>query len=232
MNRIVFDIETAPLPDAEDIILKLYPFDPDKVALGNRKDPQKVAEYIEQKRVDHSSELLLKAQLNPALSYVCAIGVLPMLDGELGEADVQIAKTVEDEEALLVWAMNEFKEVRDYRVWVGFNNTGFDLEFLFKRCWINGIATASNLRKGRYWDASHVVDLMQEWSFYNNRNPWSSLDLVAKTLGVQDENRPEVKGKDFYKLLESDFATAMRYLMADLRETKSIAEKILPPMLG
>jgi hypothetical protein len=232
MNRIIFDIETAPLPDAEDRILKLYPFDPDKVALGNRKDPAKIKEYIEQKRADHAGDLLAKAQLDPALSYVCAIGVLPMLEDELGEATVQVAKTIEDEEALLVWAYNEFKEVRDYRIWVGFNNTGFDLEFLFKRCWINGIPTANNLRKGRYWDANHVVDLMQEWGFHNNRNPWASLDLVAKTLGVADENRPDIKGKDFYKRLEDDFQGAMRYLMADLRETKAIAERILPPLLG
>src|SRR5665647_1809363 len=64
---IIFDIETAPLPEAE-----LIPFMPEFEAPGNFKDPEKIKAAIEAKR----KAWLEDAALDPMTGCVLCIGML------------------------------------------------------------------------------------------------------------------------------------------------------------
>lgn len=80
----VFDIETAPLPD-EEIIRVAPTFNPDKVKLGNLKDPDKIEQKIESARDNHYISIIEGAGLDPRYSKPYAIGYIH--DGESMEMD-------------------------------------------------------------------------------------------------------------------------------------------------
>ena len=227
MKIQIIDIETAPLPNAADLINALYPFDPDKVALGNRTKKETIDAYIEECRQNHVPSILEKAQLDPALSYVCAIG---RMDTETLVHDIRVIDSPDHEFILVDSVMTQLaNQYSSPERFAGWNLCGFDLEFLFRRCWIRNLNPAWRIRRGRYWNTDVVIDLMQEWAFYNSRNQWCSLDKAARILGVRDPDRPdEVSGKEFWKYLTSDREKAFAYLRAYLRETAMIANRILP----
>lgn len=62
MNYIVFDIETAPLPE-EQIASMIPPFDEAEVKVGNIKDPALIAEKIAKAKEKHISDFIDKAAL-------------------------------------------------------------------------------------------------------------------------------------------------------------------------
>lgn len=79
-ESIIFDIETAPL--REDVIESLIPkFDPDKVKLGARKNPEVIEKYIEEQRENHLQSYVNKAGLDARFSIPCAIGYI--INGEV-----------------------------------------------------------------------------------------------------------------------------------------------------
>jgi hypothetical protein len=73
-NWMVFDIETAPLPE-QDIIDIIGPFDPESVKVPKTyKDPEKIEAYKIKAESEHINKAFSKAQLNPELSVPVAIG--------------------------------------------------------------------------------------------------------------------------------------------------------------
>jgi len=229
MNDKITDIETAPMPLLMDRIEHLYPFNADDVAIGNRKDPDKIAAFIEQARSEHKSKVINKAQLDPTLSFVCSIGTMD-LDGANIKTNVITDASLETDLIRSLFSVMESRS--DIVRLIGWSLEDFDLEYLWMRARILGIKRPERYRLGRYWNAERVVDLMKVWMFNNSKNVWRSLDYAVKVLGVQDPNRPEgVTGKDFWFLLNSDDEEeqqkAIQYARSDLVESGSVARAIL-----
>ncbi len=227
MEHIPFDIETAPLPDVEQRIHDLYPFNPDKVSLGNAKKPETVERIIEEARKAHVPDLLEKAALDPLLSHICAIGWWSPKEDE--PVLMQASAGGEPQMLRAFWGRIEKSWTGEYTRWVGFNIAEFDIPFLFKRSWLIGVQPFYNVYKGRWLD-DRIADIRQIWGFYD-RYAKGKLSDVAKVLGCVYPDRPDdVDGKDFYKVLKSDPDKAFAYLKSDLYETREIAKRILNPL--
>ncbi len=226
MNTIVFDIETAALPEAELAAL-VPPFDPAEVKTGNLKDPEKVAAKIAECEANHRRDFFDKAALDPLTGRVVAIGVM-LFDarGEDGPAFAKGGRFViigHDDEARTLREFWEATRGESGRMnpMVGFNIFGFDLPFLFRRSWKHRVPIPFGLRRGRYW-SDQLVDLRDGWQL-GDRQARGSLDTIAKHLGVGAKNGD---GKAFAELWRSDRKQAEAYLRNDVELTAKVADAL------
>lgn len=204
----IIDIESGPLPKIALDLIKPK-FEPP----GNLKDPEKIKAALAEKE----KEWYDRAALSALTGRVLAAGVW-----DLNKAEPTILGDGLDEPGLLdaIWGFVE----GNYRTGgqlIGFNITGFDLPFLFRRSWRHTIRPPMALRRGRYWSDA-VLDLMEAWAFYN-REQRESLDTVCRHLGLGEKNG---SGKDFAGLWESDRGRAVEYLTNDLKMTKKLYERL------
>ncbi len=137
IRRLAFDIETQ--ADPAKIACMADP----EVALGNTKDPAKVAEKIAEARVKQID----KAALDPHLSRVMCISV-GQRDGIHPDSEIKSETTIrkhpfhddynvdDAESSLLVWFWDR---VRLHKHFVTFNGAGFDLPFLLRRSMLLGV---------------------------------------------------------------------------------------------
>lgn len=241
MKFIAFDIETQGIRDAALALaepFKLFeplpPFDPKAVKVGNLKDPDKIAAKIraeeeaypqrvkehedayEKARVEYTAKVVSKAALNALTGRVVAIGI----------------KTADEEKIL---SGNEAEILRGFWeifamtpcAFVGWNIGGFDVPFMVRRSWANGVIVP-NIYNGRYLD-KRFVDLMEVFGCgeYGYK---AKLDDVANFLGVQGKYDGDCTGEEFAeKFLSGDDvarAQAEEYLKCDVRATWAIAEKL------
>lgn len=204
----IFDIETAPLPEAE-----LAPFMPTEWPLGNLKDTDKVKAATEAKK----KAWIEDAALDPLTGRVLCIGML------IGDAFMVLSEP--GSEATI---LNEFwtairKDDYDIHQIVGFNICLFDLPFLVRRSWKLGVDVPMlGLRDGRYWKKDRVTDLRELWQL-GDRQAIGSLDTISKHLGVGAKMG---SGKDFSVLWSSDREKATAYLKNDLELTALIARRL------
>lgn len=205
MNKIYWDIETAPLPESEVAHLC-----PEFEAPGNIKDPEKIKAALIAKREKWLDSLALDA----VTGSVCAIGLITEHD------ETVITLASEGGEDLLIrsfWLAVMANVERSQ--FIGFNCAKFDLPFLVKRSWKLGIPIPLGVREGRYWGDS-FLDLMEVYQL-GNRQEYISLDTLAKFLGVGEKSG---NGKDFHKLPPDE---QRKYLAHDLELTKLCAEKMI-----
>ena len=217
MNTIFFDIETAPLPEAELAAL-VPPFDPAEVKTGNLKDPDKITAKIAEAEANHRREFFDRAALDPLTGRVLAIGLYEF--DSSGQGGVFRILGREDEAGLLSEFWDALRgEMGRVNTAVGFNIFAFDLPFLFRRSWKHRIAVPFGIRRGRYW-SDQLVDLRDLWQL-GDRQARGSLDSIARHLGVGAKNGD---GKAFAGLWQSDRASAEAYLRNDLELTVKVAE--------
>ena len=211
MNTIVFDVETAPLPESELAAL-LPPFDPAEVRTGNLKDPEKISAKIAEAQANHFRDFLDKAALDPLTGRVLVIGLLD-------KAGVRILDN-ENEAAVLreFWTACRGEQGRMNQM-VGFNTHLFDLPFLIRRSWKHRVPVPFGVRRGRYW-GDEMVDLRDAWQL-GDRQARGSLDAIAWHLGLGAKNG---SGADFAKLWQADRAKAVEYLGTDLELTAKLAD--------
>ena len=205
---IIFDIETAPLPEAE-----LTPFMPEFEAPGNFKDPEKIKAAIEAKK----AAWLEDAALEPMTGRVICIGML------IGGEFVLICEPTT--ETLILQEFWQAAKIEDYDIHtlIGFNIAQFDLPYLVKRSWKLGVEVPMlGLRDGRYWKKERVIDLREIWQF-RDRQAAGSLDTISKHLGVGAKTG---NGKDFAKLWIEDREKAIAYLRNDLELCREISKKL------
>lgn len=200
-----FDIETSPLPDSYlDMICPVFD------APSNWKDPEKIAANLTEQKAKWKTQ----AALSPLTGKILCVGVLD-IDGSFMVIDGD-----GDERALL----EEFKRVVDHNKddqFVGFNIHSFDLPFLMKRAWRNGLAPC--VRPGTYLARSEKwIDLRAIWQCGDRTAP-GSLDVVAKFLGVGAKTG---SGADFAGLWDTDKPAAIEYLRNDLNLTMEVAERM------
>lgn len=213
MNTIIYDIETAPLPESELAAL-LPPFDPADVKTGNIKDPEKLAAKIAEAEANHRRDFFDRAALDPLTGRVVAVGLLYPDSGEfvvIGDDDEK--KTLD-----AFWDAVRGEMGRIHQL-VGFNSNSFDLPFLIRRSWKHRVPVPAGIRRGRYW-SDQCVDIRDGWQL-GDRMARGSLDAIAKHLGVGAKNG---NGADFAKLWQSDRAKAVEYLRNDVQLTAKVAE--------
>jgi hypothetical protein len=223
MKTIVFDVETAPLPESELAAL-VPPFDPAEVRTGNLKDPEKIAAKIAEAEVNHRRDFFEKAALDPLTGRVLAVGLIevPACPDAVVEGERSFVFRVvghDDEAATLreFWDVCQ-GEMGRINEMIGFNTHLFDLPFLIRRSWKLRVRVP-RIRRGRYW-ADEMVDLRDAWQL-GDRQARGSLDAIAKHLGVGAKNG---SGADFAKLWQSDRAMAVAYLRNDLELTAKVAD--------
>jgi len=220
MNYLYYDIETAPLPDVEEKIKRLKPFDPETVKMGNIKDPAKRNEKLAGAEIAHYDSLLEKAALDPRFSYVCAVGTWH--DGIYGAT---FCKSPEGEEECLQFAWRAMSINSEYHRNVGWNSHRFDLPFLLKRTWVNRKRVPSGVVGDRGFSVNQI-DLMKVWCA-NQYGEFAGLTATAEFLGVSQPRAHGVEGKYFHKTLLTNPEAAQAYLADDLTELARIGEIIL-----
>ena len=226
MDTIIFDVETAPLPESELAAL-MPPFDPAEVRTGNLKDPDKIAAKIAEAEANHRRDFMERAALDPLTGRVLAIGLLRLaplpcpLPSAEREKSLEFKVVADEDEAAM---LREFWEVcrgemgRINRL-VGFNTHLFDLPYLIRRSWKHRVQVPLGIRRGRFW-ADEMIDLRDAWQL-GDRQARGSLDAIAKHLGIGGKNG---NGADFAKLWQSDRAKAVEYLRNDLELTAKMAD--------
>ena len=218
MNTIIFDIETASLPESELAAL-VPPFDPAEVKTGNLKDPDKIAAKLAEAEANHRRDFIERAALDPLTGRVLAIGLLQNAEGGMQKAEFHVIG--HDEEAATLrefWSVCRGEMGRLNQL-VGFNSLLFDLPFLIRRSWKHRVPVPLGLRRGRYW-ADQMIDLRDAWQM-GDRQARGSLDAIAKHLGIGAKNG---SGAEFAKLWQSDRAKAVEYLRNDIELTAKLAE--------
>lgn len=243
MKYIIFDIETQGLRDEALALAEpfkdyepLPPFDPKTVKTGNLKDANKIAAKIraeeeaypqkikdheaayEKAKLDYQAKIVSKAALNALCGRVVAIG---LKDGE--------KETILSGNEKLI--LKNFWEVYGTRTetFVGWNIAAFDIPFLVRRSWLNGVAVP-NVFSGRFLN-SRFIDLMEKFACgeYGYK---LSLDNAARFLGVPGKYDGDCSGETFAeKFLSGDPVArkeAEEYLKCDLHATWAIAERLFP----
>jgi len=214
---IAFDIETKVNPGAED------QFNPESVALGNVKDPEKIAAKVEEAK----ARFIEKAALSPSLSRIVSIGFYghgfktPM---------IQTARNDDDEEKLINEFFHVFTSMRD-RAIVSFRGLTFDLPFLYDRAriWRNKgvIELPQKTVKMRSIDMFKELTFGLSWADIATLWPDASLAGFAKRHGVGSSKRQnECEGKDYAEYVLSEdvekVKMAHNHLTADLEETYAL----------
>lgn len=252
--QLVFDIETAPLPD--DILFRGFDeskvnlpehpgvFDPGSVKTGNITDPIKKAKKLREKEIEHTQlvgsydarckiaikeakdKLREKAPLDARYGQIVAIGYgLRSKDGCCVYSDI-------DEEAVL---LSRFTAVFDsleseYQFDMGiprlisWNGNKFDLPFIQRRCWATRIDFNRLIFKYGGIANNWYVDAHDVWNC-NDRHAYTSLDSVAAALGVT-RKLEGVTGDQFWQLLKTDPKKAEEYLEHDIKATYEVAERL------
>ena len=203
--RVVFDIETIPLPDAAD-----YIDTSNFAAPSNWKDPVKIAANIEEQK----QAAISKAALDLDLCQVVAIGWMQ----EGWNEPVMVVAEKPSEEAPMI---REFWDALDERVTVGKNSIGFDLPVLLRRSLYLGVqAPMLNIDKYR----SPHIDLQLRLT-HHGAFKFRSLDFYCKRFGIVVEDG--FSGKDIGALVEAKNWYAVKaHCRADVLKTKALAEKM------
>ena len=204
--NVIFDIETAPLPESE-----LIQFMPEFEAPANFKDPEKIEAAIAAKR----KAWIEDAALSPMTGRVLAVGLI------VGDEFSCISEPGTETEILVRFWSAVCGSGGQLQPLVGFNINTFDLPFLIKRSWKRGVSIPVGVRRGRYW-GDQIIDLRDVWQMGDRQAP-GSLDTIARHLGVGAKTG---SGADFSALWETYRTAALAYLRNDLELTKLIAERL------
>ncbi len=243
---LIFDIETGPLPD-DELELLLPPFDespyfvgefdPSSVKLGNMKDEAKIADKIESARIAHedraarSQDLLEDARDkhwadfkgNAALSattgrVICIAYYSPE---KRATRVVGVGDSVTEQDLLQeFWSQYE-RMRKSKRRMAGLNIIGFDLPFLVRRSWIQGVdvpASAFERWKHRINWSDVFLDIRQEWLLGEyGQGTRSSFDHIASAFGTPGKT-DGVTGADFARLWTENNELARQYVANDVQQ--------------
>ncbi len=201
---IFFDIETEALPDKE--LEHDLPF---FEAPSTWKDPQKIAAYVDKKRLEYVE----KAALSPLTGRVLAIGVQSDKDGP---------GVFEGNEGNLLETFWQYFRHNNEAQWVGHNTHSFDWPFLIKRSWKLGITVPSGIKDGK-WYRPNLRDTMEMFTggSYGER---ISLDRLGRFFGVGSKGGKS--GAHFAETYHNDKPAAIEYLYNDLALTQAVFERM------
>jgi predicted PolB exonuclease-like 3'-5' exonuclease len=198
-----FDIETIPDPDA----LEMMP-EPE-VALGNTKDPAKIAEKI----ADAKRKQVEKAALDPLTArIVCA-------SFANASANRVVIGTATDERSVMRFIFERLGEPEAR--FVTWNGAGFDFPMVYRRAAILGICPAEFGAPPlpawvKRYNTDRHYDLMQIWTGWSG---FASMDAVARM--VLGRGKMEFDVSLIHEMIRSEQGRAevAKYCDADARLT-------------
>jgi hypothetical protein len=212
MNMII-DIETGGWLDCP------FQFDESSVALGNLKDPEKIEAKLAEAKGKWEENMALAAETGEVL----AVGITE------GYKDTILVGREKD---ILVAAWGHIsQQLTAQRYVVGHNLYCFDLPFMIRRSWVNGVKVPLEVIRhtGRYptWH-SCIKDTMLLWAMGDRT--FISLDKLCKVLGVgaKAENFSGAMFAEYWR--SGDQAKkdlAIDYLKQDLRLTQAVSEVLI-----
>ena len=211
-----FDLETCPQP-----IENLQRLMPDFQAPSQWKDPDKIAKAIEEKR----AAWIDSAALSPLTGQILA-AVWVDLSGNVRIADADLTS----EAAVIEFVFDRMRDAgmgSHYKV-AGFNIGDFDIPWLIKRAWVNGVKIPPGLlsMSGKWSNLpSWLIDIRHLWGM---GEPFAkgSLGTVAELLGVGEKKG---EGKDFARNWRDPgmHAEAFEYLCNDGVILPKILERLI-----
>lgn len=237
--KAVFDIETIAFPISE-IESSLPIFDPESVKMGNTKDPVKVAERLKEAEKKHRDNAIRDAALNPLTSRCKLAGFMHEGETTIYCHETDPAKYAilcdcadkwsiglharRDEKAFLAAVTGEIIEhaMREDGGLVTYFGNEFDLPFVIKRAWLNGVPVSiQRLKRGRYF-RENITDLYELWGFGERYPSTGGLSGLAKMLGCERQKTGD--GSQFGDIYARDPGEGLAYLIDDLRVTAECAE--------
>lgn len=208
MTELIFDIETVP---DESLLPELRP----EVALGNLKDPVKIA--AKQKEWEGEGQIK-KMSVSP---FMCQIVSIQAWSSEDGYIDAGSNK-----EADMLAFID--KAMYDHQVIVGHNIIGFDLEVVKARAMITGYDGKSGIYKigeARRYSNHPFYDTMQVLAGWDN-SKWKGLDWWCKRLGVPTKTN---HGSNVYQMWkEGKIVEINEYCRDDVKANKGLHDRIKP----
>lgn len=208
---LVFDVETAGLPNATDY---LDPVQPDSRLV----DPVKIAKSIQ----DKEEERLEKLGLDWNVGRIVALGWT-----KDGTPQTATFKT-EDEERLGItgfWAAYKNEDKHGPRL-CGFAAYGFDIPYLIQRSRYLGVTVPPVDR--RKYDNRDLVDLFQLLTFDNAQATSAmsrSLKSFCRRFGIPVDD--DVSGKDIAALIAADnWAAVEAHCASDVQATYALAKRM------
>ena len=217
MADCVFDIETAPVADAE--------IPPSLVAkLQDPEDPEAWREMLGLYAL--SASVVTIAMLNPEtgrgeILYDDRHGTLE--DLELPEG-VEATLTGGDEAAILA---RFWEAVRKFRRVITYNGRGFDVPFLMQRSLIRQVPISRNLMPPRFNLNSAHLDLAEVLSQFRATRPYG-LAAWTEAIGESSPKEGEVAGAEVGAAFHAGKAAAIaEYCMRDVDATAKLAKRVL-----
>lgn len=202
MNLISLDIETIPNPD---MISKL----PEIVADSRLKDEVKIKADIEKKK----AEQIEKMALSPLYGKIACIGYY--------SDDIQEVY-IDTEENML----KRLLELMNDNIFVTWNGTGFDWDFIIKRGIILGIEDLNLklLESIRSKKNPMFIDLMEKWCGYGKM---AKLNDIASII-LNGECKEEFNVKEIPELLKTNAGKELirRYCLQDCKLVYDLAKRM------
>ena len=203
MNLISLDIETYP---NLDMVEKL----PEIVADSRLKDEEKIKADIEKKK----AEQIEKMALNPLYGKIACIGYY-------GDNIQEVH--IDSEENMLKKLSQLMQEDNIFVTW---NGTGFDWDFIMKRGIILGIEDLNlkHLEVIRSKKNPMFIDLMEKWCGYGK---FAKLNEVAQVL-LNGECKEEFDVEQIPELIKTPTGQELikRYCLQDCKLTYDLAKKM------
>lgn len=208
VSPLVFDLETAGLPNAADFLEPVQP-------ARNLKDPEKIKADVEAR----TKERLEKLALDWNVGRIVALAWWTERDGEV----VGICRNETDERT----ALSAFWGVSKHRTLVGFNIKAFDLRFLVRRSQLLGVPHPM-LNFSKY-DRRGITDLFLDLTFgdgtYDQGAMRRTLKAFCRRFGIPVAD--EIDGKDIAALVEvGDWDRVATHVESDLRLTLALAQRL------
>ena len=202
-GKIILDIETAPLVDAEQYLEEPTP-------PANYKNPDTIAAWVTQAK----AEALQKCGLDVDLCRIVAIGLVAK--GDIGV--IYRCETGEAEEAA---ALTQFWSYFKAYQFVGYNINGFDLPVLLRRSLYLGVKAPSiQIDKYRH---PQIIDLMLTLS-NNGALKFRGLEFYAKRMNLP---LPVGSGSDVAGWVQAgQWAEVEAHLRGDLATTAALASRL------
>lgn len=203
MNLISLDIETYP---NLDMVEKL----PEVVADSRLKDEAKIKADIENKK----AEQIEKMALSPLYGKIACIGYY---GDNIQEVHI-------DSEKNMLKKLSQL--MQEDNIFVTWNGTGFDWDFIIKRAIILGCDNWNLLllESIRSRKNTMFVDLMEKWCGYGK---FAKLNEIASIL-LDGECKEEFDVKEIPNLIKTKTGKEMirRYCLQDCKLTYELARKM------
>lgn len=217
MADCVFDIETAPVADAE--------IPPSLVAkLQDPEDPEAWREMLGLYAL--SASVITIAMLNPETGR----GEILYDDRHGTLEDIEMPEGIE---ATLmgggeVAVLTRFWEaVRKFRRVITYNGRGFDVPFLMQRSLIRKVAISRNLMPPRFNLSGSHLDLAEVLSQFRATRPYG-LASWTEAIGESSPKEGEVAGAEVGEAFHAGRTAAIaEYCMRDVAATAKLAERVL-----